>query len=130
MIKDSNTFELGELNLPVDEVMTYVLNKYHVRPEYLWKKYPSYAVLRHVDNRKWFGLVMQVRKQQLGLEGSGSEAIMDIKLDPKEVEFRQGTPGFLSAYHMNKNHWLAMRLEQLDFKQITDLIDESYQLTK
>ncbi|GAA3194182.1 MmcQ/YjbR family DNA-binding protein [Lentilactobacillus kefiri] len=116
--------------MPVDEVMTYVLNKYHVRPEYLWKKYPSYAVLRHVDNRKWFGLVMQVRKQQLGLEGSGSEAIMDIKLDPKEVEFRQGTPGFLSAYHMNKNHWLAMRLEQLDFKQITDLIDESYQLTK
>ena len=86
MIKDSNTFELGELNLPVDEVMTYVLNKYHVRPEYLWKKYPSYAVLRHVDNRKWFGLVMQVRKQQLGLEGSGSEAIMDIKLDKKQIE--------------------------------------------
>jgi len=25
VIKDSNTFELGELNLPVDEVMTYVL---------------------------------------------------------------------------------------------------------
>lgn len=113
-----------------EEVVKYVDHKYHTQPEYLWKKYPTYAVLRHVENRKWYGLIMSVKKAQLGLAGDGSEEIMDVKLDPKEVEFRQGTPGFLPAYHMNKNSWLSIRLNLVDSKQIHDLIDTSYQLTK
>ncbi|MEE8843083.1 MAG: MmcQ/YjbR family DNA-binding protein [Lentilactobacillus sunkii] len=113
-----------------EEVMAYVLNKYDVQLEYMWKKYPSFAVLRHAQNRKWFGLVMNVEEAQLGLDGHGAEEIIDVKLDPKEVEFRQGTKGFLPAYHMNKNHWIAIRLGQFDSKAICDLIDESYQMTE
>lgn len=112
------------------DVITYVVKKYGVQPEYLWKKYPSFAVLRHPENRKWFGLVMQVEKMQLGLSGQGKEDIMDVKLDPKEVEFRQATLGILPAYHMNKTNWLSIRLNEVDSKQICDLIDASYQLTK
>ncbi|MGF2385896.1 MmcQ/YjbR family DNA-binding protein [Lentilactobacillus otakiensis] len=112
------------------EVVKYVDHKYQTQPEYLWKKYPTYAVLRHADNRKWYGLIMTLEKVQLGLDGNGTEEIMDVKLDPKEVEFRQSTPGFLPAYHMNKNSWLAIRLALVDSKQIHDLIDTSYQLTE
>lgn len=112
------------------DVTNYVIEKYHVHPEYLWKKYPSFAVLRHKENRKWFGLVMQVEKAQLGLDGQGKEDILDVKLDPKEVEFRQTSLEFLPAYHMNKTNWLAIRLNQVDPKQVHDLIEASYQLTQ
>lgn len=112
------------------EVEAYVKDKYQTTPEFMWKKYPSYAVLRHQYNRKWYGLLMTVERGQLGLEGDGSEEIMDIKLDPKEVELRQGTAGFLPAYHMNKSNWLSVRLSQVPEKQICDLIDESYQITQ
>lgn len=112
------------------DVTNYAIEKYHVQPEYLWKKYPSFAVLRHKENRKWFGLVMQVEKAQLGLDGQGKEDILDVKLDPKEVEFRQTSLGFLPAYHMNKTNWLAIRLNQVDPKQVHDLIEASYQLTQ
>lgn len=120
----------GSFKMKRDVVMKYVADKYQTQPEYLWKKYPSFAVLRHTDNRKWYGLVMTVKKDQLGLTGEGSEEIMDIKLDPKEVELRQGMAGFLPAYHMNKNNWISIRLGQMDSNKIQGLIDESYQLTR
>ncbi|MEE8824072.1 hypothetical protein LASUN_11440 [Lentilactobacillus sunkii] len=113
-----------------EEIVKYVDHKYHTQPAYLWKKYPTYAALRHADNRKWYGLIMTVEKTQLGLYDDGTEEIMDVKLDRKEVEFRQGTPGFLPAYHMNKSNWISIRIGLVDSKKIHDLIDTSYQLTE
>ena len=34
-----------------DDVSKYIKKKYKASPEYLWKRYPSFAVYRHEDNR-------------------------------------------------------------------------------
>ena len=35
-------------------VFDYVKDKYGSEIEYLWARYPSYAIFRHNDNNKWF----------------------------------------------------------------------------
>ena len=42
-----------------EEILKYVKNKYDTIPEYLWEKYPRYAVLRHRDNKKWYAVIME-----------------------------------------------------------------------
>jgi predicted DNA-binding protein (MmcQ/YjbR family) len=38
--------------------------------------------------------------------------------------------GFLPAYHMNKEHWLTVLLDNtVPEKEIYELIDDSYELT-
>ena len=50
-----------------DKVFAYIKNKYKALPEYLWKKYPDFAVFRHTDNNKWFALQAAVPGNKLGL---------------------------------------------------------------
>jgi len=38
--------------------------------------------------------------------------------------------GILPAYHMSKEHWLSIELEQADDALIRQLIDDSFRLTQ
>lgn len=112
------------------ELLAYIEDEYGVKPEYLWKKFPDYAVFRHVTNRKWFGIMMIVPVEKLGLTGEGAELILDVKLAPDLVSVLRQTPGFLPAYHMNKEKWLSIRVSQVATEQIKELLAQSYQLTR
>ena len=48
-------------------VYDHIQKKYHVKPEYLWRRYPDYAVFRHADNGKWFALAAGVRGEIAGV---------------------------------------------------------------
>ena len=37
-----------------DEGFVYIKKKYKAAPEYLWMRFPGYAVFRHGDNQKLF----------------------------------------------------------------------------
>lgn len=50
------------------DVFDYVQKKYKSKIEYLWKRYPNYAVFRHDDNNKWYGFVMDIFGDKLGLD--------------------------------------------------------------
>lgn len=45
-------------------------------PEYLWARYPGYAVLRNGGNRKWYALIMDVPRGRLGVSGNGTVDIV------------------------------------------------------
>lgn len=113
-----------------EEVFEYVDQKYQTKPEYLWRKYPKYSVLRHQDNRKWYGLVMDVKPENLGVDEKGTEDVMDIKLKPEQIDVLQEEAGILPAYHMNKTHWVSIRLNKVSDTEIHKLIDASYLETK
>ena len=53
-----------------EEIFQYVKEQYGTEPEYLWKKDPDSAVLRH-KNGKWYAIIMAVEKKTLGLPGGG-----------------------------------------------------------
>ncbi|MDX0312575.1 MmcQ/YjbR family DNA-binding protein [Sinorhizobium meliloti] len=113
------------------EIFDYAEKKFGTKPDYPFDKYPHYAVLRHPDDDKWFGLVMDVSKDKLGLDGEGNVDIIDVKCHPQKVDDLKSKPGFRPAYHMNKEHWLTVLLDgSVSRKEVFALLNESYDLTK
>ena len=112
------------------DIFTYVKEKYEVKPEYLWGKYPNYAVLRHKEGSKWFAVILDVPKSKIGLIGDKKIDIMDLKCDPLLIGSLRNEPGILPAYHMSKEHWITVVLsESFSNDDIYNLIDLSYALT-
>ena len=64
-----------------DDVFRYVKRKYRSEIEYLWARFPRYAVFRHGDNRKWYGIVMDIPRSRLGLPGEEPVDVLNVKLD-------------------------------------------------
>ncbi len=112
------------------EVLKYAEDKYGTVPESMWAKYPEDVVLRHKDNRKWYALIMSVRKNKLGLSGTEAVDILNIKCDPLMLGSLLMQEGFLPCYHMNKNNWITALLDgSADKEQLFMLIDLSYKMT-
>ncbi len=108
----------------------YIEETYSTLPEYLWTKYPTYAVFRHSGNQKWFALVADISKQKLGLPDKDVIDILNVKCDPLLIASLHGTPGIYPAYHMNKATWLTLALDgSVDDEKIKGLLDMSYRLT-
>lgn len=105
----------------------YITSEYGISPDHPWHEYPNYAVFRNANNRKWFGLVMNVPAYRLGMDG---DAILDVinihcPIDIVATILPDGT--FAPGYHMNKASWTTIILDgRLDDGQIIPLIDESF----
>ncbi|MCM1227447.1 MAG: MmcQ/YjbR family DNA-binding protein [Clostridium sp.] len=113
-----------------EQVLTYALTKYHTSPEYLWKKFPDYAVLRHENNRKWYGIIMNIPRSKLGQNGDAPVDVLNIKCDPLMSGSLMMIEGVLPAYHMKKGYWLSILLDgTIDMEQISTLLDMSYHIT-
>lgn len=111
-------------------VLSYIKEQYGVMPEYLWHKFPDYAVFRHSNNRKWFAAVMNVPAAKLGLSGEDIKEIINLKCNPLLIGSLRESEGFLPAYHMNKENWISVLLDgTVDKDEICRLIDMSYELT-
>ena len=113
------------------EIFDYAEKKFGAKPDYTFDKFPHYAVLRHPDDNKWFGLVMDVPRDKLGLDSDETVDVIDIKCHPQKVSALKSKPGFRPAYHMNKDHWLTVMLDgSVSKEDVFALLDESYALTK
>ena len=111
-------------------VLTYVLEKYGTAPDYPWRKYPDYMVLRH-SSRKWYAVIMRIPFNKLGADSNTPVDIINIKCEPELIGSLRQKQGYFPAYHMNKEHWLTLLLDKsLPLKEVCDLIDMSYNLTK
>ena len=60
-----------------EQILQYATRKYSTAPEYLWARHPTYAVLRRNDNRKWYGVIMNVPRMRLGLDGNENVDILN-----------------------------------------------------
>lgn len=113
-------------------LLTHAANQYGISPEYLWEKFPSYAVLRHNNVRaKWFALIANVPKIKLGLKGEGNVEIANFKCIPELVGVLRQDKNILPAYHMNKEHWITVVLDNsIPDDELCQLMEESYRLTE
>jgi len=55
---------------------------------------------------------------------------MLLKSDPFLIGSLRREQGIYPAYHMNKEHWVSVHLEQIAEDELFGLIDISYGLTK
>lgn len=112
------------------ELIEYVRAVYAAGPEYLWPEDPQTFVFRHAENRKWFGVVMDVERAKLGLPGEGKVFLLDVKTGPILGGSYLGQPGIVRAWHMNKNHWLGVLLDgTADEQTLKELLDVSFSMT-
>ena len=89
-----------------EEILAYVKRKFQTEPDYPWRQYPEYAVLRHAESGKWYGVIMNLPRATLGLAGKGDVEVVNLKCDHVLDVLLNSEPGaVLPAYHMNKKHW-------------------------
>ena len=113
-----------------DLVLRFAAETYGTRPEYLWKRSPRYAVLRHQDNQKWYGLIMNVMPETIGLSGAEEIDILNLKCDPQAVGFLRSQKGILPAYHMNKEKWITVLLDgSIAMENVYSLLEMSFYIT-
>ena len=92
------------------EILQFVKNTYNTIPEYPWQRSPESAVLRH-RNGKWYGLIMPVPREKLGLPEDGISDVLNVKCDPLMLGSVLLQKGFFPAYHMNKENWISILLD-------------------
>ena len=117
----------------ISRIEKYILEKYGVKAEHPWEKYPEDATFKCKMNDKWFAICMKVANSVLGIDGSGGceesgyTWIVNVKASPEFISFMRNQYGYLPAYHMNKEHWLTIQLDgSVPFETVCGHVDTSY----
>ena len=113
------------------EFAAYLTATYNATGEQLFAGSPSTLVFRHAGNKKWFAVLMDIPRRNLGLSGDSPLSAVNLKCDPRLIgSFRQ-IPGIYPGWHMNKAHWLSVALDgSIPTDTLKFLVDMSYELTK
>ncbi len=110
-----------------ERITRYIQDTYGTQAEYLWADSPGNAIFRHSASKKWYAAMMRILPEKLGLTGEEALDVMDIKCSTIMIGSLLSTKGFLPAYHMNKNHWTSIVLDNsVPDDQITPLLELSY----
>ena len=110
-------------------VTDYIFKEFGVSGEYLWMRFPDYAVFRNARNKKWFAVIMDIEKNKLGIKGTGKADIVVMKCDPILIGSLLHDKGFLPAYHMNKANWITALLDgSINDGELKNLLRLSYDI--
>ena len=110
------------------EIINYVRNKYGDELEYLWEKFPDNAISRRRDNKKWYLIIMTIKKNKLGFENDDKVEVINFRTNDESI-FEE--PNIYPGYHMNKKRWFTVILDdKTDTKTIFEYLDKSYILAK
>ncbi len=114
-----------------NKIVKYIQEKYQDKPEFEWEKFPGFATFKNKDTKKWYALIMNISKNKIEGDTLEEIEILNLKLNPLEIEKLLKQKGFYPAYHMNKKHWLTTILDSsIPDETIFPLIDESYSYAK
>lgn len=114
------------------EIISYARRKYSTEPEYLWERTPDTFILRNKFNKKWYAIVMSVRKSVFFPGDNNSTDIIDIinlRCNPDTRECLLSEGRCFPAYHMNKKNWISIILDgSVETGILCNIIDESYNI--
>ena len=111
------------------ELLGWAQDTYGTEPDFPWND--ENAVLRHDVNKKWYAVLLKVRKDRLGLSGDETADVLNLKCDPLMIGSLLTQPGYFPAYHMSKDKWLSILLDgPAPDEEIKQLLDLSYDLTR
>ena len=113
------------------EIEKYINKTYKPLQEYPWQDAPHHSTFKHTDNKKWFALIMEVPYRTLKIEKDGLVDVINLKNIPELIGGLRKKKGILPAYHMNKNNWITIILDDsLTDATIFELVKKSYLLIK
>ena len=106
------------------------LNTYGTSQDYPFDEDFETAVLRHVDNRKWYAIVMRVSRSKFGFDSDEVIDVVNLKLPTEMFGSFGAADGVYPAYHMNKLHWISVLLPDSHEDVIQFLVNVSFEATK
>lgn len=100
--------------------------QYNSKPEFLWKKWPTYGIFRNNTNDKWFAIIMNINKNKLVKDCNEIIEIINLKIEKQFIDSLK-IKNVFPSYHMNKKSWISIILDDtLDDKTIMNLVSISY----
>lgn len=110
-----------------------ILEEFGVSPDFPWEagRYEPAGVFRHAENRKWFALVMTIKRDQLDPDDTEDPVgVINLKADPAETAELHARPGIYPAYHMNHRMWISVTLDDIiTDDEVMKLVRRSHELT-
>ncbi len=105
-----------------EKIVKYCLELQNTYEDYPFPDDPFSIAMKHISNNKWFALIMNVK----------DKLYLNVKTEPNYSDIlRNAYEYIIPAYHMNKEHWNTIILnENVDKKLVKELIQHSYELTK
>ncbi len=94
-----------------------IAEKYGEEPDHPFAKAPECAVFRYPPNRKWYGLVMYIRKELLSGERENKDSVgklvevLNLKLGSERIGDALATKGVYPSYHMKQTNWVSVVLD-------------------
>ena len=111
------------------KLILYAEDKYGSALEFLWEKFTDNAIWRRKDNKKWYGILLTVPKNKLGLPSDDKVEIIDLRTNPESIDSVIDNKTVFGGYHMNKKHWITVCLDgTVPLKKIENMLDISYEL--
>ena len=112
-------------------LIDYVRSAYGDELEFLWKRFPDNAIWRRKDNKKWYGAILTVQRNKLGMDSDKKAEIIDLRVRPEEMETILKKKHYYPGWHMNKKHWYTIVLDSgVPDEEIRRGIDESYRIAE
>ena len=105
------------LSPQANRVAAVLAARYGEEPDYPFGDLPEAAVMRYPPNRKWYAIVMRVRRHLVtkeptdGPEESPLVNVMNVKVGRNNAVNFIGTPGLYPAYHMSHTDWISILLD-------------------
>ena len=107
----------------------FVREQYGDELEFLWEKFSDNAVWRRKDTGKWYGVILTVRGNKIGLDTSEILEIIDLRMLKDEAAGILSKNHYYPGWHMNKKSWYTLVLDNsISDEEICTRISESYQL--
>lgn len=112
------------------DFLEFVEEDFNIKPDKPFEDDFDTMVLRHKDNKKWFGIVMKISKNKLVGEDKRKVDVLNIKCLPLLRQSLLKNKGIYVAYHMNKIHWISVILEEITLQELRPLVEMSFDLTR
>lgn len=113
-----------------NRIARWIAEQYGEGPDYPFGDLPEAAVFRYPPNRKWYALVMNLRRNLVTKEGPPDDGpvtdVMNVKVGKNNAGNYTGIPGVYPAYHMSHTDWVSILLDgSVPDETVMGLIDGS-----
>ncbi len=110
-------------------LVAHAASVYGDAPAFLWERTPGNGILRRQDSGKWYGAILTVSAQKLGLDDNRVVEIVNLHGTPADVAKLLERPQVYPGWHMNKKSWYSVILDgSLADEELFVLLAESYRL--
>lgn len=114
-------------SMQMNRVSEAIYERYHETFDHPFKTSPDASVFRYPENRKWYALVMNIKRNFIEKDSDDEMIeVMNLKAVPERMDELLKIDGIYPGYHMNRANWISIVLDgRVDDETVLELIDES-----